>query len=328
MWWEAAWARFAHKAVQECANVRPGEVFTVLTDDRSIPELAEAVFAAGLNVTDRTQLICIRAFHSSEEPVQLSKAVGAALRESDVVLSICETRIGQTQECRDALKAGTRVLLAEPGPRPAFLLDGLVHVDTEKMRANVLLFLDLLRKGKVCKVTSESGTNLEFEVGDRPLTASYGTVSRKGDMDWFPGAMANVLNLGTTVNGILAVDGSLFPFGVPDQPVRLELVNGTIKKIWGGPFAMRWKAWFESLEDEVAYHIDHFSVGFNPRAEITGWTTEDERRIGAITVGFGGTRMGGKVHVDVVLQPPTIVAGDNVLLQDQALNPALGFHTL
>lgn len=325
---QAAWARFAHKAVLEHANVRPGEVFTVLTDDRVPPEIAEAVFAAGLCQTSQTQLIVMRAYHSSEEPFHLSRAVAAALRESDVVLSVCDTRIGQTAEHYEALEAGTRILLTEPGPRPGFLIDGVLNVDYEKMIGNVELFCDLWRQGKTCKVTSETGTDLEFEVGDRPVRASRGAVSEPGEREFFPGAMAGVHRIGTGMNGTIAVDGSLFPFGVPDELVMLELEKGVIKNISGGLFAMRWEAWMESLNDELVYQADHVNVGFNPRAEITGWTHEDERPVGAITVGFGGTRMGGKVHVDVVLQPPMIVVGDKVILKDRVLNTELGFVNL
>jgi len=325
---QAAWARFAHKAVLEFANVRPGEVFTVLTDDRVPPEIADAVFAAGLCQTSQTQLISMKAYHSSEEPVHLSRAVAAALRESDVVLGVCETRIGQTAECHEALKAGTRILLAEPGPRPGFLIDGLLNLNYDKMMDNAYLFCDLWRQEKTCKVISETGTDLEFEVGDRPVGADRGAVSEPGRLSWFPGTMANVLNIGDGMNGAIAVDGSLFPFGIPDKPVMLEVESGVMKSISGGSFANRWKEWMESWDDEFVYLADHFSVGFNPRAKLTGWTTEDERVVGAITIGFGGTRMGGKIHVDVILQPPTIVAGDKVLLKDRLLNTELGFVNL
>jgi leucyl aminopeptidase (aminopeptidase T) len=174
-------------------------------------------------------------------------------------------------------------------------------------------------------VTSESGTDLEFEVGDRPVETGRDRVSEPGELCWFPGAMGSVMQIGDGMNGTMAVDGSVFPFGVPDQPVLLEIEKGLIKEIRGGNFAKRWAKWMESHNDPLVYQSDHFSVGFNPRAEMTGWTTEDERVIGAITAGFGGTRMGGQIHVDVILEPPTIVAGDKTLLKDRLLNDELGF---
>ena len=53
----AVWTRFAQKAVIDQAGVKTGEIFTVLTDDRAAPEIAEAVYEQGLLITENTQLI-------------------------------------------------------------------------------------------------------------------------------------------------------------------------------------------------------------------------------------------------------------------------------
>ena len=333
---QAAWTRFAQKAVIDQANVKPGEVFTVLTDDRSIPEIATAVFEIGLTVTRETQLIAMRSSHFSEEPVHMNKAMAAALKESDVILSVCETRVGQIPEVHQAVASGTRVLLAEPGPRPEFLIDGLVNLDYEQMLKNVDLFCDLWQ-GQICRMTSEAGTDLEFDVGDRIKLVSEGAVKKPGEMDWFPGAMGNVAPIEESINGAIVVDGSLFPVGLAEDLVTLEVEKGVIKDVKGGKFAMSWKTWLESLKDPVAYHLCHISVGFNPRAELTGWITEDERVMGAITIGFGRqsadmggkvTELGGEHHLDVILSSVTIEAGGKTLLKNNEFNQDLGFVAL
>jgi len=329
----SVWSRFAYKSVVERANVRPGEVFTVLTDDWVNPDIAEAVFAAGLSQSDNTQLLRIRSYHSSEEPVTLNVAVTKAMKESDVVLSVCQTRIGQTTACLEALAAGTRILLAEPGHRETFLLNGLLNLDYDQMLKNVGLFGRIMQEEGYCKVTSATGTDLEFKIGDRPMLLSPGGVSEPGHLDWYPGAMSNVAPIEKTIHGVIVVDGSLFPFGaVEDDLVFLEIEEGIIKKIRGGNLARRFKQWMESLNDAVAYRFCHFSVGFNPRAEMEGWTTEDERCLGAITIGFGrcyaelkGTIKGGEHHVDVVLAPPTIQIGGKTVLEAGLFNTKLGF---
>ena len=127
------------------------------------------------------------------------------------------------------------------------------------------------------------------------------------------------------------VDGSLYPFGIPEDLVTLQIENGVMVDITGKKFAARWKAWVQSLKDPVAYQLCHISVGMNPRAELTGWTTEDERVLGAITVGFGrqganwgGTVKGGEHHLDVILSSANLVSGKNTLLEDNVLSPNLG----
>jgi hypothetical protein len=332
---QAVWTRFAHKAVINQAHVQPGEVFTVLTDDRIDPAIAEACFNVGLTQTPNTQLVVIRSYHHSEEPVHLNKAAAGALQKSDVVLSICQTRVGQIPEVHEALKGGTRFLLAEPEDRTAFLIDGLVNLDYEQMVRNVALFCDLWHRGGSCRITSDEGMDLTFEIGDRPMLVSEGAVSRPGDLDWFPGAMANVAPIEISINGNVVVDGSLFPFGLVPENVVLEIGNGVIRDVKGGPFAARWRAWLESLNDKVAYRLCHVSFGFNPRAEITGRITEDERALGALAIGFGrqsadfkGAVKGGEHHLDVIAKSPKLVAGDEMLLDANILNPDLGFVAL
>jgi len=332
---KAAWTRFAHKAVIEQANVRPEETFTVLTDDQTDSEIAEAVFRAGLTQTRNCQLMVMRTAHYSEEPVHMNDALASALQASDVVLTVSYTRTGQIPEVHEAQRSGTRFLLTEPEGHPSFLIDGLVNLDYEAMLENVELFCRLWKEGQHCRITSEVGTDLAFDVGDRPVLVSPGAVSKPGELDWFPGAMANVAPVEESIQGTIAVDGSLFPFGLADELVLLHLEDGVIRDITGDSLAMQFKSWVASLDDEVAYQLCHVSVGFNPRAKMTGAIMEDERLLGAITIGFGrqpgdlgGTIEGGEHHLDVILRPPTIVAGDKTLLENEAFNADLGFAAL
>jgi len=332
---QSIWTRFAHRSVINQAHVGPEEVFTVLTDDRMNPVIAEACFNVGLAQTPYTQLVVMRSYHSSEEPVHLNKAAAALLRESDVVLSICQTRVGQIPEVHQALEGGTRFLLAEPEDRTDFLIDGLINLDYDQMVRNASLFSELWLEGGSCRILSQEGTDLTFEVGDRPVSASEGAVSKPGEMDWYPGCMVSVAPVEPSINGTVVVDGSLFPFGLVPDNVTVEIKNGVIRDVHGGAFAVRWKAWLDSLNDEVAYQLCHVSFGFNPRAELTGRITEDERVLGALTVGFGrqsadfqGGVVGGEHHLDIIGRSPTLIAGGRTLLEANILNPELGFVVL
>ena len=217
-------------------------------------------------------------------------------------------------------------------PVEEFLLNGLLNLDYDQMLQNVDLLTDIMREEGHCKVTSTNGTHLEFEVGDRPVVSSPGKVSTPGVLNWFPGALLGVAPIETSINGTIAVDGSLFPFGVVEaDPVLLEVEEGVIKEIHGGRLAQRFSEWMDSLNDPVAYHFCHFSVGFNPRAEMKGATMEDERCLGAVTIGFGrqpakfkGTIIGGDHHIDVVLKPLVITSGGKTVLENGLFAKGLG----
>ena len=330
---KSVWWRFAYKSVVERANVKLGEVFTIITDDRVNPEIAEALFTVGVSQTEHTQVLKIRSYHYSEEPVNLNPAVVEIMKNSNVIITVCQTRIGQTTACREALAAGARILLTEPEHRETFLLDGLLNVDYDAMLQNARFFSDIMRERKHCKITSASGTDLEFSIGERPVIVSPGGVSKPGEMDWYPGAMSNVAPIEETIFGTVAVDGSLFPYGlVEETPVFLDIERGVIKNIRGGRLARRFEKWLKSLNDPVAYRFCHFSVGFNPQAAIRGAIMEDERCLGAVTIGFGrqpkdlkGAIQGGEHHLDVILKPPTISIGGQAIIDQGIFNENLGF---
>ena len=325
------WNRFAQKSIVELANVQAGEVFTVLTDDWVNPDIAEALFAVGISRTANTQLLTVRSHHYSEEPVSLNTVISQALKESDVVLGVCKTRVGQTAACREALSAGTRILLTEPEHRESFLLNGLLNLDYETMLKNSEGFRQILQSGNTCKVTSSSGTELEFSIGERPIVVNPGKVSTPGVLNWFPGSLIGVAPTEDSIRGVIAVDGSLFPYGILEDPVFLEIERGVIHKIRGGELASKFASWLASLKDDIAYRFCHFSVGFNPRAEIKGAITEDERCLGAVTIGFGrqpakfkGAIVGGEHHIDVILRPPVIAAGGKIVLENGSFSRGLG----
>jgi len=325
------WSRFAKKAVIDLALVQPNEVFTILTDDWVNPEIAQSVFAVGLSCSYNTQLFKIHSHHYSEEPVFINPAIAEALKESDVVLGVCQTRIGQTVACREALAAGARVLLLEPEHRESFLLNGLLNLDYKTMLNNAKRFGQIMQSGNKCKVTSQSGTNLELSIGDRPVVMSPGMVTTPGVLNWCPGALAGVAPVEDSIDGVIAVDGSLFPYGIIRETVFLDIEQGVIKRIRGNTLATKFAEWLASLNDPVASHFCHFSVGFNPRAEMRGAIMEDERCLGAVTIGFGrqpakfeGAIVGGDHHIDVILRPPVIAIGGRIVLENGSFNKGLG----
>ena len=88
-------------------------------------------------------------------------------------------------------------------------------------------------------------------------------------------------------------------------------------------------------EGSNAWVYQDVSFGFNPGALVTGRITEDERALGALTVGFGrqpikfgGNVKGGEHHLDVIVKSPTLIAGGRTLLSANVFNPELGFVAL
>lgn len=207
------------------------------------------------------------------------------------------------------------------------------------MLFNSELMAKLWNKTTVCRVTSKLGTDFSFNfaVGNdrRPIIVGDGAASAPGEIDFFPGIQINVCPVEETINGKVVVDGSVSPGGVVSEPVILTLEKGKITNIEGGKSAADWKAYLESFGDPAEtfiYDFAHFSVGMNPQAQISGNMIEDERVVGAITLGFGnksgdfgGPKRRSFYHVDAVIASPTIYLDGAVQNDGTILNKELGF---
>lgn len=319
------WARWAEVVVRELMGLQQDESLLVLTDTYVFGEPAMACLEAGLRITPRASLLLFETLTPGEQR-DLSAHVREAMAASDAVISLCETRIMATPSCQEVLRRGnTRILATEPRGIEDFLWEGLLAVDRTDILARGQALGDVLRTGDRVVVTSAAGTKLQFRLGGRPVLVDDGTCREKGHIEFFPGVLVSVAPVEETIEGVLAVDGSVWPGGTPRSPIMVELQRGRIERVYGGPEAASWGGFLESLKDETVRHLCHFSIGVNPAARLRGNMLEDERFLGAVTCGFGNQdpKFGGKVghgrfHLDVVLKSPTIeVEGKRVVHENQ-----------
>ena len=245
----------------------------------------------------------------------------------------------QSTAIAEACAKGCRAISTVPVGIEEYCLRGVGDVDFDKMLYNAELMKKLWETTTDVRVTSEAGTDFSFKfaVGDdrRPVVMGDGAASEPSEVDFFPGIQVNVMPVEETVNGTIVVDASLSPGGLVSENVTLTVVNGKITSIEGGKSAAEWKAYLEGFGDPAEtfiYDMAHFSVGLNPQAHISGNMIEDERVVGAITLGFGnksldfgGPRRRSIYHVDAVIASPTIYLDGKVQNWGTKLNKELGF---
>jgi leucyl aminopeptidase (aminopeptidase T) len=203
------------------------------------------------------------------------------------------------------------------------------------MIENANRYADLLREATHVHVTDEFGTDVEFDVTGRPVLVNPGITDEPGQIDFYPGAQVSNAPIEETINGLIVTDGSITSEGVLDQPVEITMENGVITAIEGGAQAESWKHWLDSTGDPKIYQLCHFSVGFNPKARITGNMMEDERLSGGIDFGFGSQNPGfqgtvgtGKWHTDIMLTAASIHFDGTLITDKTRFNADLGFRKL
>ncbi|MCR4426018.1 MAG: aminopeptidase, partial [Firmicutes bacterium] len=128
-----------------------------------------------------------------------------------------------------------------------------------------------------------------------------------------------------TANGVIVVDGAMAGIGITENPITLEVRDGLVTRILGGPAARQ-------LEDLIAplgapaRNIAELGIGTNDRARLTGRVLEDEKVMGTIHLAIGdNSHFGGKVavpsHLDgIILSPTLVIDGKSVMVNGELVS--------
>ena len=328
------WGNFAYHAMRELACIQANENVLIFADTNTDMDLAQACLSMALTLTPNAQLIVVRKMGRTEKAV-MTEVAHHAILHADVVVDICETRVMQSTALREALQTRCRVISTTPPGIEDYLIKGVAEVDFSKMLYNAKIIADLWSKTEFCHVTSATGSDFTCKFTGRPVSIGDGAARKTGDIGFFPGIQINIAPIEETINGIAVIDGSVSPGGLVNSPIKLILKNGKIESIEGGSDASSWATWLAAMNEPKIYEMCHFSIGLNPQARMSGNMMQDERVVGALTLGFGNQsdEFKGKVghcnyHVDAVLACPQVYL-DGVLMNDGSnLNKELGFISM
>lgn len=328
------WKDLGDIAVRRMAGVKPGENLLVLADTETDPEVARACFDAGIEAGARPSLLVIP-FMSPTDTSELDGVTIGAIAGADVVIGVCETMFTEKESTERALEAGVRIASTNVNGMEDFAIEGIRDVDYPLMIEVGTRIGELWQKTELCRVTSAFGTDISFDIRDRPIDLGTGMATEPGQVDFFPGVSVANAPIEKTIQGTIVVDGNIPPGRLPSAPVTLHLKDGVIVDFEGGEDADALRAYFAESGDPIATHLCHFTLGLNPRARTSGSVHQDEHVLGAVTFGFGsqspafaGTVPPCNVHCDVVLTTAKIECDGRVMLVDNMLNEDMGFGGL
>lgn len=328
------WGEFARLAVRKMAGVQPGETFLVLADTWTDLDVAHACLAAGIDRGARASLLVITRM-AQDDPGELDPVTVAAIERADVVLGLCETMFVEKPSTERALEAGTRIASTNVKGMEEFVVEGIRDVDYDLMVEIANRIGALWQRTTCCRVSSPLGTDLTFDMRDRPIDVGSGMAQRPGQADFFPGVSVANAPIEESIEGTIVVDGNIPPGRLVREPVTVHIEKGVIASIEGGADAAALRAHFAASGDPVATHLCHFTLGLNPRARTSGSIHQDEHVLGAITFGFGsqapafgGTVPPCGVHCDLVLTTGRIELDGTVMLDANRLSDDLGLGGL
>jgi leucyl aminopeptidase (aminopeptidase T) len=312
----------AEVCLKDCVELKKDEDLLILTDleHMETAQIFSAIahkMGAKTLIMDITQRIRLsKAYPQDPQYVIPTRTMDAAIRNSDVALCVCDEDYASRVHM-------TETFLSNKGIVRLPVIEGvldrvdLASEDLMKTKQYADHVGKLVGGGKV-RVTSETGTDLTFSVGEAesvlPVGNDFGPVPL-----WSEVAFAVTEG---TAEGTVVVDGFLTGVGVVKEPVRWEVKKGIVTEIRGGEEAELLKK-IVANADENATRIGEFGIGVSDK-EIR----EGAREKGALgTVHFamgdnkaypGGTNR-SNVHLDAVVYKPIIEVNGKVVFEKDKL---------
>jgi len=299
-------------------GVKPGEKVLIVYDE-NMKKIAVALAEAAKNLTPFSEMIeTIVAKTNGEEPTE---EVAAKMKESDVVLCITTKSLTHTKARVNACKNNARIATM-PGVDEEMLLRTM-SADYGKLSENAMKVIGAFNEGKEVHVTTSLGTDFSFSIGRKEKIVPEGLIHDSGRFNNLPAGEADISPLHGSANGIVVVDLSFASVGKLEEPIKLVIENGFAVSIEGGKQAVILREKLGQFGPD-AFNLAEFSFGLNEKAEITGKTIEDEKKLGTSHVALGSDKSYGgsidvPIHLDGVFDKPTIEVDGKVIVKEGEL---------
>jgi leucyl aminopeptidase (aminopeptidase T) len=305
--------RALEAVLRECLRLQAGETLVVLTDPRK-RDLAEGLVARGRDLGAEAVLVEMaeRETHGSEPP----GVVAAALLQADVVVAPTSKSVSHTQARQDACDRGARIATMPDATED--MLARTMGADMGELRRRSGVLAGLLSEGSRVRISTQAGTDVELGIEGRTGIADDGDLGSPGAFGNLPPGEGFIAPVEKTAAGTIVFDGSIWPLGLLEEPLTVEIRNGYIVDLKGRA-AKEWRAVIEPHGQE-AFAVAELGIGTNDAATLTGNVLEDEKILGTIHVAFGDNHtFGGNVrvssHQDGIVLDPTVYIDDRKILE-------------
>lgn len=309
----------ASRVLSHCGNLQSTDRVLVVTDFEKL-ELATIVATAARAVSADVNLVVMppRELDGEEPP----PAICAAMEHADLVVSLVARSITHTSAVQGALRSGARAVMLTAFTE-SMLLRGGIDYDFRSNRDFCFQVARLLTEAREARLTTPNGTDLRMDISGRPGNPHSGVVLGPGEMTTVPNVESSVSPIEGSAVGTIVGDASIpyYDIGLLTDPVRMDVVDGSVTRITGGPQARTIERMMAKQQDPNVYNIAQLSFGLNPLCRMQGVMLEDEGVYGTSHIGIGtSTLLGGTVkapmHFDIIMWNPTLELDGGVVLRD------------
>ncbi|WP_049971672.1 aminopeptidase [Haladaptatus cibarius] len=305
----------AKTAVEQCMALQSDESCAVITDDKRW-DIGKALYDAASEITD--DVVIVRYPVGNQHGEEPPEPVAAAMAGADVFLAPTTKSLSHTRARGKANEAGTRAATL-PGITEEVMVTGL-SADYETIDQHCQDVLAQVEGAQEIRVTTDMGTDITFEPGDREWYDDTGLCHDPGDFTNLPAG--EVFVSPENVNGHYVVDGTMRPHGLLEdgQTLEFEVEDGYVTEISDDEI----RSQVETAAEEVgqdAYNLAELGIGTNVAVtELVGSVLLDEKAGGTVHIAIGddagiGGDTDAPLHLDGIIRDPTVYAdGEEVEL--------------
>jgi leucyl aminopeptidase (aminopeptidase T) len=257
-----------------------------------------------------------RETHGTEPP----PSIAAALLECELYIAPTSKSISHTDARKLATDKGIRG--ATMPDITEDMLERTMSADYAAIKLRSRALADALSNGSSVYITSPQGTDVTIPIGGRTGLSDDGDLKAPGAFGNLPAGEGFIAPVEGGTTGRIVFDGSIWPVGLLQSPLVVEIENGYAVDL-SGASAAEFRSWIEPHGRE-AFAVAELGIGTNDSARLTGNVLEDEKILGTIHVAFGDNHsFGGKVrvssHQDGIVTAPTVTIDGVTVLEDGRL---------
>jgi leucyl aminopeptidase (aminopeptidase T) len=236
------------------------------------------------------------------------------MADADVVLAPTTKSLSHTRARKRATEAGARAATL-PGITESVMIAGL-DADYEAIARHCRSVLEQVEGAAEIRITTDAGTDLTVEPGDREWHTDTGMVHDPGDFSNLPAG--EVFVSPETADGTYVVDGTMMPHGLVEEPIRFEVEDGYVTAISDDAVRSQVETARASVGRDAA-NVAELGIGTNVGVtELVGSVLLDEKAAGTVHVAIGDdASIGGDteapLHLDGIVREPTVYADGTVV---------------
>ncbi|RQG92929.1 aminopeptidase [Natrarchaeobius halalkaliphilus] len=295
----------AETAVEQCLALETDESCVVVTDDER-ESIGEALYAVASEITDDATLVKYPPGeqHGGEPPAP----VAAALAGSDAFLAPTTKSLSHTRARSDATDGGSRGATL-PGITESVFVTGL-DADYDRILAECERTLECVAGADEVRVTTDRGTDITFEIGNREWFDDTGDVSESGSFSNLPAG--EVFVSPESADGRYVVDGTMRPHGLlENETLEFVVEDGLVTEISDDEIREQVEAAAADVDD-AAYNLAELGIGTNVGVtDLVGSVLLDEKAAGTVHIAIGDNAgIGGEteapLHLDGIIRDPRV----------------------